>query len=373
VSKKLVVAFAFILSACASKPVMEVENSESMFKNQEYEKAVEVKSLPDSQNSEDMLPAGAYVLRDAPAYVLPPSVLQAQALEQTAKKMKREKARAAAKAAAAAALAAAKAAAVAPTAAAEPAKRQPEIEPSEGFQGRRPIKDPFRVGEAVTLELSYFNVVAGDLTLEVRPFKQVNGRKSYDFAGVAKSTSVFSMFYTVNDWVETFVDYDDMIPYNYSLNVKETKQLREVKSYFDWQKLRGYVWDKKVTKEKEGLEEKKYEWDIVSFAQNVFSAPFYIRTFHLEPGKKIQFRIGHEGKNILMTADVLRRETLTTKLGELKTVVISPHIEIDGVFKPMGDVLFWLTDDDRKFIVRIESKIKIGTIVGKVKSINPGE
>ena len=74
---------------------------------------------------------------------------------------------------------------------------------------------------------------------------------------------------------------------------------------------------------------------------------------------------------MVVKGHVLRRETITTDIGELKTVVVKPEVQIDGIFKPMGEVLFWLTDDDRKFVVRIESKIKIGTIVGSLKEIVP--
>ena len=68
----------------------------------------------------------------------------------------------------------------------------------------------------------------------------------------------------------------------------------------------------------------------------------------------------------------MRREKLKTPMGELDTVVVKPKIELEGVFRLVGDIFIWLTDDDRKFIVRIETKIKIGTIVGAVKSIERG-
>ncbi len=84
------------------------------------------------------------------------------------------------------------------------------------------------------------------------------------------------------------------------------------------------------------------------------------------------FRVADEGKNIVFTGEVLRREELSTKIGKLKTLVIKPTIEVDGAFKPVGDILIWLTDDDRKHVVRIESKIKIGTLVAKLKSIDKG-
>ncbi len=406
------------LASCATS-VLKMENSDEILANKEYERVIEVEALPEDQALGVDRP-GAYVLRDAPAYTAPAPSLQTS-LPQTAAGLETLRGRTGKSKKGKKAIIPVKGTGtiVTPVGASpnnsgmtvptspsskgkansgdtksgdtkstnssaavnSPAtgtdiqngglaaiKHEPEIEESEGFIGRRPVVDPFRVGEAVTLELSYFGVVAGDMTLEVRPFKQVNGRRAYHFAGLVRSTSVFAMFYAVDDWVETFVDYQDMIPFNYSLHVKESKQLREVRSYFDWKKLRGFVWDKKVSKEK-GIEEKNYEWDILPYSHNVFSAPFYLRAFNLEPGKKIQFRVGHEGKNILVTADVLRRDRLSTEVGELDTIVVRPKIEIDGVFKPVGDILFWLTDDDRKFLVRIESKIKIGKIVGQVKRL----
>jgi hypothetical protein len=53
-------------------------------------------------------------------------------------------------------------------------------------------------------------------------------------------------------------------------------------------------------------------------------------------------------------------------------VVVKPEFEVDGVFKPVGDIFFWLTDDDRKLIVRIESEIKIGTLVMEATQVERG-
>ena len=105
------------------------------------------------------------------------------------------------------------------------------------------------------------------------------------------------------------------------------------------------------------------------YSQNVFSAVFYMRTFTLIPGQTISFRVADEKKNMVVKGHVLKRETLTTALGEIKTIKMKPEIEIEGIFKPIGEVYFWMTDDDRKLIVRIESKIKIGTIVASLDEL----
>lgn len=252
-----------------------------------------------------------------------------------------------------------------------PISHEPSIEDSEGFEGRRPKVDPYRVGEKVTLDVSYFGVTAGEMTLEVRPFVAVNGRKSYNFAGTALSTSVFAMFYAVNDWFESFVDFQTLIPSSYALHVKESKQLRETRCLFDWNKMLATFWDKKINAE-EKVEERKFEWALVPYAQNIFTAVYYLRNFQLKVGKKIVFRVAHEKENFDVTGEVIRKEKLSTPAGELDTVVIKPQIHLNGVFRPVGDIFIWLTDDDRKYVVRIESKIKIGTIVASVKAITPG-
>lgn len=251
--------------------------------------------------------------------------------------------------------------------------RQPELEDRVGFEGdsRRPINDPFRVGEEVIHNVHYFKVSAGELRMKVEPFAIVNNRKSYTFAMEINTSSLFSTFYSVDDRVEIFVDYLDLVPRVFQLHVKESGQLREAKMLFDTDKHLATFWEKKVTKES-GEEEKRQEWEILPFTQNVYSAIFYLRNFQWDIGKEYSFRVANDKENLIFSGKALRREVLDTKLGPMKAIVIQPNIVLKGKFKPIGDNFIWLSDDDRKFILRIESKIKIGTLVSEVVSINPG-
>jgi hypothetical protein len=246
--------------------------------------------------------------------------------------------------------------------------REPRFEDSEGFNGRRPIVDPFNIGEEVVLDISYFGVDAGELTMQVRPFVEVNGRRAYRFHSIARTVSVFEVFYKVDDHAETLVDFETLLPYSYMLNVKETKLLRNARALHNWQTGRMHFWDKKITKES-GVEEKKLDWEMPNYSQNIFSALWYLRVFQLKPGKNIQFRMSHENENLLINCEVLRREMLNTAIGVIPTVVIRPSAEKDGQKKNIGDNLFWLTDDTNKIMVRMESRIKLGTIVGSLNRL----
>lgn len=244
-------------------------------------------------------------------------------------------------------------------------RRQPLLEDDHGFRGRRPLVDPFRVGEKVTLRLSYFGIPAGYLTMEVRPFVQVNGRKSYQFFMGLKSSAAFALFYALDDWAVTHLDYETLVPSDFQLNVNESKQVVLAKSYHDLVKKQATYWERKTTSDK-GAVEKRKVWSIEPYSQNVFSAAFYMRVFRYGEGKELAFSVADKGENVVFRGKVLRREKLATKMGVLNTIVVRPQIDVKGVFRPVGDILFWLTDDDRKFLVKIKSKIKIGSIVGEL-------
>jgi hypothetical protein len=251
-------------------------------------------------------------------------------------------------------------------------KREPELEDDMGFIGRRPAVDPFRVGEEVIHRVSYFKVKAGTLKLKVEPFAFVNNKKAYSFITEINSSSVFSTFYSVEDRVESLVDYDTLSALTYALHVKESGQLREGRAFFNYETSKASYWEKKYT-EKKGHEEKKQEWELLPFSQNVFSAIFYMRVFQWSVGKQISFRVSHDNETIIFKGTAVRKETIETDAGTFEAYVIKPEISVRGAFKPVGDIFFWLSADDRKYVLRIESNIKIGTLVSEVVEIKSGK
>lgn len=248
---------------------------------------------------------------------------------------------------------------------------EPELEGQSGFLLRRPMKDPFRVGEKIVHEVSYFSTTAGTLTMSVKPFAQVNDRRSYHFNIAIKTTSLFDMFHSVDDYVSTLVDFETFIPSVFTLHVKETNQLKEARFFYDQNKKQANYWEKKFTKEN-GSEEKKLQWEAADYSQNVFSAIYYMRVFQWEVGKENAFRVTDAEENLVFRGKGIRKEKLSTDIGDFNTIVIKPEIELRGKFKPVGDIYIWLSDDDRKYILRIESKIKIGTLVSEVVQLEPG-
>ncbi len=352
----------FLLAACAlwmacAAKVLKYEKSEQLKENKEFEQRVQIVEVPPPPTPPPppIGPDGKPLVEKSEAQPTAPITAPVAEKESSKKKTKKGKKGASETAAVAEA----------------PQKRQPEIESDIGFEGRRPIKDPFRVGEKVIHSVNYFKMQAGTLMLETRPYAMVNGVKNYQFRTTISTSSLFSSFYSVDDYVDVLMDFAQMIPSVFTLHVKETAQLKEAQMFFDQQKGVATYWEKKVT-EKNGEENKKLQWDILPYAQNVFSAAFYMRTFQWEVGKENAFHVADDEKNLIFRAKAIRREKISTEAGEFNAIVVRPEIELKGKFNPVGDNYIWLSDDDRKFILRIESKIKIGTLVSEVTQIIPG-
>ncbi len=251
----------------------------------------------------------------------------------------------------------------------KPQRRQPDLESDLGFDGRRPLKDPFRVGEKVVHAVDYYKVSAGTMTLEVKPLATVNEKKSYHFEMTAKTSDWYSGIYKVEDRAKILMDHETLVPSVYTLHVKETSQLKEARMLFDGNK--ATYWEKKVT-DKSGVEEKKQAWDLEEYTQSLYSAVFYMRFFTWEVGKEIAFRVADDNDNMIFKAQAIRKEKLKTKAGEFDAIVVKPQVELKGKFKQAGDIFIWLSDDDRKYILRIEARIKIGALVSEVTELYPG-
>ncbi len=344
--------FIFLFSGCSSG-FLRYDGAKSIAKNSDFEKKVKIKSEEPAETE-----APATVEKATPQNKVVPKVA-ANAYAKAKAKLKPLKVT--------------KTKSLESPMAPVSVKRQPELEDSGGFDGasRRPKVNPFRVGETVTHAVRYFATQAGTLTFKVKPFVDVNNRKSYNFLTDIKTVGLFSNFYSVDDQVETYVDYEDLVPHVFKLHIKESAQLKEAQSYFDHKTLKATYWEHKYT-EKNGNEEKKQEWNILAFSQNAFSGIFYMRIFAWELGKEYEFRVSDDEKNVVFKAAAQSKEKLSTDAGEFDAIKIKAKVVSRGALTTAEDIYFWISDDDHKYILRIEAKIKIGTLVSEVISIKPG-
>ena len=104
---------------------------------------------------------------------------------------------------------------------------------------------------------------------------------------------------------------------------------------------------------------------------NVFdplSVLYYVRTMKLETGKSAYVDIFDSKKLWNVEVQVLRREKISTILGEVETIVIKPLMKSEGIFNRKGEVLIWLTDDRKRIPVKMQTKVAVGSITATLVS-----
>lgn len=249
-----------------------------------------------------------------------------------------------------------------------------KLPPEFVFPDRRiPNEQPIWIGEKAVYEVTYLGAAAGTLEMTVLPFKKVMQRKVYHLVGHARTNSIVSsILYRVDDRLTSYMDYTGLFSHRYEMKRDETKLTRESLELFDHAKGEEF-YGFQQNHIKHGFEEGKEMKPIARFAQDSFSALFYLRFLPLEVGKVFTFPVVSEGKSWDASAEVLRVERADTPFGVRDCFVVKPETRYQGAAQQKrGASYLWITKDDRRVIVRVEAKVKIGTVIADLKSFEPG-
>jgi len=95
---------------------------------------------------------------------------------------------------------------------------------------------------------------------------------------------------------------------------------------------------------------------------------YYVRTLKLEVGKSVYMDIFDSKKLWNVEVKVLRRERISSILGDVETVVVKPLMKSEGIFNRKGDMLIWLTDDQKRIPVKMQTKVAVGSITATLVS-----
>lgn len=226
----------------------------------------------------------------------------------------------------------------------------------------------FEVGEKTTMSLKWFAIKGGEITLEVLPFVEINGRKTFHFKSSGKSSSIMDLIHSIDDSVDTYVDAETFYPIKSKIEGIETDRLRKGFILFDYLQMKLHYWMKRVHVKK-GVKEKNRVETFTPGLLDMFTSIYYLRALPLEVGKTYETELYNNGKIISVKLHVLRKEILVTEIGDFHTLVVRPEARFQGILKMSGDSLIWVTDDPRHFILQLVSKVKIGRLFGRIIDI----
>jgi len=216
---------------------------------------------------------------------------------------------------------------------------------------RKIPNDAFSVGERLVFDVSYGMITAGEAVMSIPSYDSVAGRKCYRVEFTVNSLPSFSWVYKVEDRYLTFVDVETIAPWRFEQHIREGSYKRDFVAEFD--QYRGLA----VTKDS--------VYQAPEYVHDIMSAFYFTRTLDfsgMQPGDGVTLHNFFRNKTHELQVRFLGRQELEIEAGTFRTVVVEPIVKEGGLFKSEGRLVVWLTDDERKIPVRVNTKVIIGSI-----------
>ena len=222
------------------------------------------------------------------------------------------------------------------------------------------LAEQFPVGETLVYDAKAFGFInLGRASMEVLPPDTVRNETTWHFRFLLDANLVG--VYRMHDVFDSWVGVDDF----------------HSRRYIQQKNEGGKQW----TDEYEIFPDSGIYWQNgVDTAQMASDNPiddtaffYFVRTVDLVPGDSLAFNNYFRPDRNPVIVKVIERDTIDVPAGRFATVVIQPIIK-GGMFDGNNDGRMWLTDDDRRLIVQMKTKIGFGVITMRLTDfIDPRE
>ncbi len=216
----------------------------------------------------------------------------------------------------------------------------------------------FQRGEWLKFRVHYGFVTAGYLEMEVkghRPMRQ--GRPCYHIVGRGYSHPAFEWFYTVDDKYESFCDEQAMVSWEFRRQIREGEFSAYTETHFDQHEQKARYIDNK---------KRERMYDVPVNVQDVISSFYYARARYdhnqFQPGDRIELHNFIDRKPYRLEAKFLKREIIEMEDVEYRALKFDLLIEEVGMITDGSTIRFWISDDENKVPLRIESELMVGSL-----------
>lgn len=222
-------------------------------------------------------------------------------------------------------------------------------ETSRPFEYRVIPNKAWGVGEKLIFAVRYFNVTAGFGTLEVKGLETMNNRPVYHLEISAKTAPFFESFYRVRDVITSWMDAYGLFSWKYSKKLEEGNYRNYTDIVFDHENATA-------------LKNNGQKCEITRFCQDIVSEFYYFRSVYKGEDEIFIDVASDECKTYKVKVKKLKYEKIKIDAGEFDCVVVQPLLAYEGIFRQQGEIVIWLTNDERLMPVMVKSSIFIGTI-----------
>lgn len=232
------------------------------------------------------------------------------------------------------------------------------IQPSGGDPGPA-LAVPFGPGERAEYQVTLGPLSVGTGVMEITGIEEVDGSKT-NHTSLRITGGI--PFARVDTRMDSWIDVEGVFSRRFEQDQNDLGRKRH-RIYDFYPESRSYRM--RLSGEVGSLPTDR-PLDDVSFL-------YYARTLPLRVGDSytINRYFKKDGNPVII--NVLRRDTIRVPAGTFNTIVVQPIIKTDGLFSKGGEAEVHFTDDDRRVLVHVRTKVPlIGSLNLNLREYQPG-
>lgn len=223
---------------------------------------------------------------------------------------------------------------------------------ADTFEYRTVSNQAFTFGEELTYRVHYgwINAATIQMTVGDKP-ENIEGRPTYHIVAKGRTNRSFDWAYKVRDHYESNVDITSVAPLKYFKSVQENKYKNVDLVYYNHPEgsIRG----------------KKKNMSVPVYVQDIVSGTYYARTIdyaNSKPGQTFPLDIYLDQEVYNLQFKYMGVETIKTDVGKVKCYKVRPQLVVDRVFKDEDDMTIWISADDNRIPIRVQTNIWVGSL-----------
>lgn len=215
---------------------------------------------------------------------------------------------------------------------------------------------PFKVGEHLTYTLRFNVIKMGRGSLSVESIDSISGVQSYHIKFKVKTNKFADKIFRVRDQIDIWINKNDLTTQKINKQINEGKYHRKYHTSIDYNNLIAIT--------------NKDTIEINGAVRDPYSLLYYFRTIPLIVGQILDFTTFDNKKLTDFQVIIDGKETVITPAGKFPCIIVKPFREGKTLLKNEGDMKIWFSDDELHLPVQIQIKLKFGSMLLQLKTIN---
>jgi hypothetical protein len=192
--------------------------------------------------------------------------------------------------------------------------------------------------------------------LSVESIDSISGVQSYHIKFRAKTSKFADKIFRVRDQIDIWINKNDLTTLKINKQINEGKYHRKYHTSIDYNTLIAIT--------------NKDTIEINGTVRDPYSLLYYFRTIPLKVGQILDFTTLDNKKLTDFQVIIDGKETVITPAGKFPCIIVKPFREGKTLLKNEGDMKIWFSDDELHLPVQIQIKLKFGSMLLQLKTIN---